>query len=80
MIPLRITDATHHLTAPAGWDEKTQGQCSRLHIRVTPDGVCESAWEPTPDELLALNAGGSVVLRILGGQPPVMLYVEAPQE
>ena len=31
----------------------------------------ESAWEPTPDELALLNAGGTVVLRIIGWQPPV---------
>lgn len=35
-----------------------------------------SAWEPTPADLEALNAGGSVVLRVLGVQPPVALYVE----
>ncbi len=36
-----------------------------------------SSWEPTPEELEALNAGGKVTLRVLGsGHPPVMLYVE----
>jgi hypothetical protein len=34
----------------------------------------ETAWEPTPDELAALNAGAPVILCVLGsGHPPVML-------
>jgi hypothetical protein len=36
-----------------------------------------SAWEPTPQQLAMLNAGGRVHLRILGVQhPPVSLWVE----
>lgn len=36
----------------------------------------ETAWEPTPDELARLNAGASVILRIIGNaHPPVMLMV-----
>lgn len=34
----------------------------------------ETAWFPTPDELVALNAGAPVILRVVGtGHPPVML-------
>ena len=83
MIPKRIAAATHRLGAPDGW-RKEIASCARLWVRkVEEDGfaVYESAWEPTPDELAALLAGGSVVLRVAGGQPPVMLYVEpAPTE
>ena len=78
MIPRRIAGATHHLGAPQSWDEATQGPCRRLHVRVSPEGICESAWEPTPAELAALNAGASIILSVVGGQPPVMLSVEAP--
>jgi hypothetical protein len=40
----------------------------------TPSMV--TAWEPTPDELVLLNAGAPVLLRVLGtGHPPVMLTV-----
>ena len=78
MIPRHITGATLRFCAPAGWDEATQGPCGRLDVRVQPGNVCESAWEPTPAELAALNAGASVILSVVGGQPPVMLYVEAP--
>ena len=35
-----------------------------------------TAWEPTPAELAALNAGAPVLLRVLGSQhPPVMIDV-----
>lgn len=79
MIPRRIPKATHALGAPAEWDDAT-GACLTLHVRqmMSANGpIWESAWEPTPDELAALNAGASVVLRVVsGGQPPVALYVE----
>lgn len=43
----------------------------------TPSMV--TAWEPTPQELAALNAGGSVYLRVLGSShPPVMIWAEPP--
>jgi hypothetical protein len=36
----------------------------------------ETAWEPTPYELERLNAGASVILRVLGtAHPPVMVEV-----
>ncbi len=58
------------------------GACGALATRVTPyaPGIvcCESAWEPTPQELRDLNAGGQVVLRVIGWQVPVALYVEPP--
>ena len=44
-----------------------------LHV-VVLDGDCYvSRWERTPDELALLNAGGSVELQVLAGQPPVAL-------
>lgn len=80
MIPMRIANATHYMGAPKGWEPERDGRCSHLAVRVVGN-VYESAWEPTPDELAALNAGGSVLLRVVGGQPPVMLLVEpAPVE
>lgn len=39
-----------------------------------------TAWEPTPAELAALNAGGTIYLRILGtAHPPVMMWAEEPE-
>ena len=75
MIPRRITGATHYLGSPKGWQPETDGHCAHLAVRVDGD-VWQSAWEPTPDELAILNAGGSVVISIKGGQPPVMLHAE----
>lgn len=85
MIPKRIAGANAYPGAPAGWNPKKDGECGHLAVRVTRRGdqiaYCESAWEPTPVELAALNAGGSVVLRVVGWQVPVALYVEpAPVE
>lgn len=41
----------------------------------------ETAWFPTPDELVALAEGAPVILRVMGtGHPPVMLYTgEKPE-
>jgi hypothetical protein len=83
LIPKRISGATNYLGAPKGWHPETDGDCCHLAVRMVNEAgiqIAESAWEPTPDELAALNAGGSVVLRVVGGQPPVMLYVEPAQE
>src|SRR6185312_6765932 len=59
MIPLRIVGATHVMIAPRGMEGEVRG--------------CVSRWEPTPDELAILNAGGSVELWVMGQQPPVAL-------
>lgn len=81
MIPRRILGASHWLGAPAGWKPDVDGDCGHLAIRTQGDprhgrGWCESAWEPTPKELEQLNAGGSVILRVVSWQPPVAVYVE----
>ncbi len=76
--------------APVGWTPERDGDCGVLPVRVfpptaltkpnTPVQYCESAWEPTPAELEMLNTGGSVVLRVVGWQVPVALYVEPSQQ
>lgn len=81
MIPRRIMGASHWLGAPADWKPGEDGDCGHLAIRTHGNprfghGYCESAWEPSPKELEHLNAGGSVILRVMGWQPPVALYVE----
>ncbi|WP_247337547.1 hypothetical protein [Bradyrhizobium sp. 147] len=37
-----------------------------------------TAWQPTPEELAALNAGASVHVRILGTKPPPMMVGVGP--
>jgi hypothetical protein len=40
-----------------------------------------SAWEPAPDEIAAIAAGGTVYLRVLGvAHPPVMIWAEPPPQ
>lgn len=72
MLPRRIAGATHRFTPPSGHVDTPDRQIRDLYVRVA-DGVCLSAWEPTPEELAILNAGGSVILQVLGHQPPVAL-------
>lgn len=73
MIPLRIEGAT---TRIAGKESLTSRGDRILGIDVVVlDGVYVTRWEPTPDELAVLNAGGSVELQVLGHQPPVALTV-----
>jgi hypothetical protein len=80
MIPKRIEGANHYFGAPEGWSSSNHA-CAHLAVRVTGTAgqrICESAWEPTPRELELILKGGTIVLRVIGAQPPVMLYVEAP--
>lgn len=78
MILLRIEGATHVLGPPRNWNAERDGDCGEMAVRVVNTAGpprFESAWEPTPDELAALNAGAPVILSVVGGQPPVYLYV-----
>jgi hypothetical protein len=82
MIPRRIVGATRYLGAPKGWEPDKDGTCSHLAILDVPSDnggapVMISAWEPTPKELEALNAGAPVYLQIVGSaHPPVMVWVQ----
>lgn len=82
MIPARIEGCTRALGAPPGWTPDSSGPCCGLPIRDEMNGdvpCMVSAWEPTPAELAALNAGAKVMLRVVGvGHPPVMLYTGEP--
>jgi hypothetical protein len=69
LIPLRIAGATHIMRAPADCPGVRD-----LHV-ILYGGISYSRWEPTPAELAILNAGGSVEMRVLGGQPPAHLLV-----
>lgn len=83
MIVARIDGCTRALGAPAGWNPERDGYCGTLPIRDEMNGgvpCMVSAWEPTPAELAALNAGAKVMLRVVGGgHPPVMLWVGEPE-
>lgn len=51
-----------------------------INERVLGDNIpcMATAWEPTPDELVLLNAGAKVHVRIVGTQPPPMLVEVGP--
>lgn len=77
MDPAKIKNHTHEFHSPDGWDKAhPEVECGVLHVRKISDTEFESAFKPSPQELGVLLAGGVVVLRCFGGQPPVMLYVE----
>jgi hypothetical protein len=83
MIGARIPRATRWLGAPAGWQPEEQGDCAHLAIRdMTINGdvpSMHSLWEPTPEELECLNAGGKVRLIVVGtAHPPVAVSVDLP--
>jgi hypothetical protein len=69
MIALHIAGATHIMKGPAD-----RADIYDLHVKKVDDSYV-SRWEPTPEELAILNAGGSVELWVMGGQPPVALQV-----
>lgn len=78
----RIQGFTRELGKPADWDDARDGICNSLPIQ---DIVIEgqhcmiSAWIPTVQEQLAILAGGTVYLRVVGtAHPPVMVWAEDP--
>lgn len=80
MLIREIEGATRSLGAPADWDQ-TKGKCDVLPIAdvMTESGpFMVSAWTPTAEELIALNAGAPVHLWIQGTNHPVVaLSVDA---
>lgn len=78
-----ISDATSVLGKPDGWDDLKGVSCRPLPVRSTVDAagshVYQSAWAPTPDEIVAIAHGAHVVLTVWGrGHPPVSVDVEFP--
>lgn len=75
MLVKLIQDAIRNWGAPADWKPEN-GVCGGLPtaLRDGPGGIqyWVSAWEPTPEELAQLNAGGSIHLWISANQHPVV--------
>lgn len=66
---------------PQDWNDKLDGGCQDLVVRASIQGgnmIYESAWELTPNELKMLQDGGVLILKVVGGQPPVWLYTSPP--
>lgn len=78
MIPRNTEGATNSFVKPEGWTEVEDGRCGVLSVRVDQHGRRKyhvSTWEPTKEELDALNRGACVELTCVGLQPPVALAV-----
>lgn len=84
MNPLKIKHWTNVLGAPKNWDEAAMGPCEELHVcLVAYEGGqtrAFSAWQPTPEELAAMSAGAPLILSVVGGQPPVALFIGDPSD
>lgn len=80
----RISGTTRTLGPPADWNKEDDGPCGRLAIRDEPTtaGIgMTSAWFPTPEEIIRLQAGAPIYLTIIGMEhPPVDLQVGAVPE
>lgn len=72
MMPHHFIGQHRVLEAPKGYDHKAQGECIGLPVRFDA-GTVISVWKPSEEDLARLNAGGGIVLGVLGGQPPVWL-------
>jgi hypothetical protein len=79
MLVRRIENATKVFGAPSDWKDDGSS-CAGLPVKEveTDQGkFMVSAWEPTPEELKALNEGKSVQLWVRGeGHPVVALLVD----
>lgn len=82
MLIAMIEDYDRILGAPPGWKPESNGEIIGLPVRFERNGECPamvSAWEPTPEEQLAIAAGAKIYLRVLGvSHPPVMIFTGPP--
>jgi hypothetical protein len=62
--------------SPKRWNDTERQTCASLTVRVDGE-YFSSAWKPSMEQLETLNAGGSIVLTVLGSHPAVSLGVEA---
>lgn len=81
MIPGSIPDPHVIMQAPAGWDEKAQGHCGRLPIRLEAhDGAqfIVSAWIPSEEEIERLRQGAAIYLFISVPRQPITALSVGP--
>lgn len=85
MLPVTFDQANFTFGKPASM---TDEQCASLHVwrgqcpideagTLTP--VIISKWQPSKEDIEAINKGGAIYLSITGsGMPPVSLFTENP--
>lgn len=72
MNPQKIKGTNRSLGPPRGVGND---ECGRLAIRTGRDGrfpTMQSAWKPTPEELIILKSGGSVILTVFAEVHPMV--------
>lgn len=75
MNPGRISTANTELGQPKGWDVSRHGPCRTLPVAAA-DGMFQSCWYPSAEELEAMIRGCPVLLTIWGrSHPPVDIGV-----
>lgn len=74
MKPVKFEGMNCTYTAPDCEDLPARCELEGEHLSVL------SAWKPSEEDLKLLNAGGCVCLSVLGGQPPVALWVQEVTE
>lgn len=88
MRPARISGATRTLAPPPNWNQEVHGPCRSLAVRDVQITEGErvynrmtSAWEPMPEELGWMLAGGDVHFSTPGSShPPIDLAGQLPPE
>ncbi len=77
MTPMEMPNATRIL----GEEQEEYHALPILDQEVEGVNCMTSRWQPTAEELEMLNAGGAVLLTIIGMvHPPVMLRTQSPLE
>ncbi len=76
MLCIDFPEANHTIGKP---HDMTDEECHSVRAHVGKDETntpfISTVWQPSYEDLKALNAGRPVVLKILGmGMPPVSLY------
>ncbi|MBO4939372.1 MAG: hypothetical protein J6C98_10320 [Oscillospiraceae bacterium] len=70
MEPVKFQGANVTYTAPGCGDLPTLAEVENGRLSVT------SCWKPSEEDRAVLNSGGCICLNILGGQPPVSMWVQ----
>jgi hypothetical protein len=80
MKAVEFVGQTTVLGPPPGWDNSRNGPCGGLPV-MAHGGRLLSCWRPSAEELEMLNAGGHVVLAVVGEMhPPVSVNVAKVEE
>lgn len=70
MKPVKFEGMNCTYTAPYCEDLPARHELDGDHLSVL------SVWKPSEEDLKVLNGGGCICLNVLGGQPPVALWVQ----